>query len=106
MRGIVTYYHGANVAAFSILLCENYEDKYNFFTYTGTKFKIYMWYVTVHLVKNIGNNLFTRKIFMLSAFNCNLNGISVVTKAGYITWDDLHKIYDIDLAMDRNLRNT
>ena len=55
-------------------------------------------------MKNIRNNLFNRKKFVLPVFNFDLNGVSIVSVAGYINWEDLHTINDIDLAIDGDLR--
>ena len=104
MRGLVTVSHGANVTAFSILLNENDGDKHNFFTFPEADFKTYVWYDTVHIMKNIRNNLLNRKKFVFPAFNFELNGDCIVSEVGYICWSDLHKIYDIDVTMDGNLR--
>ena len=104
VRGLVTDNHGANVTAFSILLNENDGDKHHFFTIPEADFKTYVWFDTVHLMKNIRNNLLNRKKFVFPAFHFDLNGVIIGSEAGYITWGDLHKIYDIDLTMDGNLR--
>ena len=97
--------HGANVTAFSILLNENDGDKHNFFTFPEADFKTNVWYDTVHIMKNIrNNNLLNRKKFVFPAFNFELNGDCIVSEVGYICWSDLHKICDIDVTMDGNLR--
>ena len=48
-------------------------------------------------ISSIGKSLFP-------AFNFELNGNCIASDAGYICWSDLHKIYDIDVTMDGNLR--
>ena len=41
---------------------------------------------------------------MFPAFNFELNGDCIASEAGCICWSDLHKIHDIDVTMDGNLR--
>ena len=104
VRGVVTDNHGANVVAFSTILRENIGDKCNYFIHPQAHFKTYVWYDPVHLLKNLRNNLLNRKKLVFPAFNFNLNGTEVSSEAGFITWGDLHKIHDMDAAMDGNLR--
>ena len=77
-----------------------------FFVHPAANFKTYVLYNTAHLLKNTHNNLHNRKKFVFPVFNFDLNGVSIGSEAGYISWDDLHKIFDTDMAMDGNLLKT
>ena len=55
-------------------------------------------------MKNIRNNLLNGKKFVFPPFGFEDGNLSVNCPAGYITWSDLHKIYDKDQALQGNLR--
>ena len=55
-------------------------------------------------MKNIRNNLLNGKKFVFPPFNFDDGNLSINCPAGYITWSDLHKIYDKDQALQGNLK--
>ena len=55
-------------------------------------------------LENHLNNLLNRKKFVFPEFDFYLNSVRIVFEAGYISWSELHKIFDTDMAMDVNLR--
>ena len=67
--------------------------------------KIYLFYDNVHLLKNIRNNLLNSRKFVFPSFSHSINDDCIINvPAGYISWSDLHNIYDKDEKLDGNLR--
>ena len=60
-----------------------------------------MFFDTVHLIKNIRNNLLNAKKFV---FPYNQGNIQLHCRQGYIDWADLYNIYDKDKELKGNLR--
>ena len=59
--------------------------------------RIYIFYDNVHLLKNIRNNLFNAKRFVFPELEILLNDeIRISIPNGYISWSDLHLVYDKD----------
>ena len=55
-------------------------------------------------MKNVRNNLFNAKIFVFPSFTFNVQGVVINSPDGYISWSDLHSIYDQDSKLPANLR--
>ena len=55
-------------------------------------------------MKNVRNNLFNAKKFVFPSFNFNVQGVVINSPDGYISWSDLHSIYDQDSKLPANLR--
>ena len=104
IRGLVTDNHSANVSAFKILLKGNPGDKKQFIYLPNADFKTYVFFDSVHLIKNIRNNLLRAKKFVFPEFQFEVCGKKISSGPGYISWSDLHKIYDEDQKLDANLR--
>ena len=66
--------------------------------------KIFLFFNSVHLLKNIHNSLLNKKKFIFPAFTFEISNISVSSKEGYIAWSDLHKIYNKDNALNTKSR--
>ena len=105
IQGIVTDNHASNVHAFfsltAIFNCDSHQcinhprdfDK-----------KTYLFYDTVHIMKNIRNSLLNGKKFVFPEFIYN-NGLNIDINfpAGFIQWKDLYDIYDKDKRLSANL---
>ena len=63
----------------------------------------FLFYDSVHLLKNIRNNLLNTKKLVFPAFNLDKNGIVINCPDGYITWADLHNIYNRDVDLQAGL---
>ena len=98
-RVVVTDNHSANVNAFSSLKEEYNSDSPLYIEHPSNHKKTYLFFDNVHLVKNIRNNLLNGKKFVFPPFGFDDGNLSVNCPAGYITWSDLHKIYDKDQAL-------
>ena len=85
--------HPANVSAFKILKEEYPVDEENLsVTYKGQR--VYLFYDTVHLVKNIRNNLLGNKRFIFPTFEFHGFDEDVVVTGGEISWRLLHEVHD------------
>ena len=103
VRGIVVDNHSTNVSAFKFLLSSYPGDKLHYFIFPGSSIRIYVFFDTVHLLKNIRNSLLNRRQFVFPDFEFSVCGITLSSPAGFITWSDIHKIYDLDKSLDANL---
>ena len=56
------------------------------------------------MIKNVRNNLVNAKRFVFPSFNYDKDGISIHYPAGYIAWNDLHKIFEADSKLQGNLK--
>lgn len=104
IRGIVTDNHSANVAAFKILLNENPGDKKNYLKLPSANYRTFVFFDSVHLIKNIRNNLLSAKRFVFPGFDFNVCGMKISSSPGYISWHDIHNIHDKDQKLQANLR--
>ena len=69
VRGIVADNHSTNVSACSKILCSNGFDKNDLAVVTKDGSKIYLFFDSVHLMKNIRNNLLNNRRFLFPAFS-------------------------------------
>ena len=106
VRGVVTDNHSSNVNAFSILQKAYSSSTCEFYiNYPDNISKIYLFYDNVHLLKNIRNNLLNSRKFVFPSFSHSVNDECIINvPAGYISWSNLHNIYDKDEKLDGNLR--
>ena len=104
IRGLVTDNHADNVAAFKILLKNYPGDNETYFQMPDADNKTYVFFDTVHLVKNLRNNLLHAKKFVFPEFKFEVGGTIIKANEGYLSWRDIHKIYDKDSTLNGNLR--
>ena len=104
IRGVVTDNHAANVGAFKILLNAYPGDHQTYVELPDAGNKTYVFFDTVHLVKNIRNNLLNSKKFVFPGFKFEVGGTIIESNEGYLSWNDIHKIYDKDITLNGNLR--
>ena len=88
------------------MLLRKYETDSSrlFIKYPDDNNKTYLFYDNVHLIKNIRNNLFNAKKFVFPEISLNLRDEVVSSPAGFISWKNLHGIYDEDSKLPANLR--
>ena len=79
--------------AFNILLDKFEEDKTHYITLPNPPLKIFLFFDSVHISKNIRNSLLNKKNF-----------VSVSSEEGYAAWSDLYKAYNKDNALNAKLR--
>lgn len=106
VRGIVTDNHAANVNAFSSLVKKHNSESNLFINHPQNHGKrTFLFYDSVHLMKNIRNNLLNRKKFVFPGFSYDDGShLKLDCPAGYITWGDLHKVHDKDANLKGSLR--
>ena len=105
-RAVCADNHSTNVNAYKCLKkdykCEGNE--YGIIHPENDSKVTYLLFDTVHILKNIRNNLVAAKKFVFPSFKFENGQISVECPAGYISWGDLYKIYDQDLGQQANLK--
>lgn len=103
IRGIVCDNHSSNVAAYQKLFKECNNDPDNLFITLNDK-KIYLFYDSVHLIKNIRNNLLQRKRFIFPDFFFNKLHDEIKFSSGEIRWKLFHDVYEKDCSLDANMK--
>ena len=68
VRAVICDNHAANVSASTKLISQYGEDYENFFINFQSQ-KVYLFYDTVHLIKNVRNNLFSKKRLVFLQFS-------------------------------------
>ena len=56
------------------------------------------------IILKVLNNLFNAKKFVFPSFTFNVQGVVTNSPDGYISWSDLHSIFDQDSKLPANLR--
>ena len=90
--------------AFNILLDKFEGDKTHYITLPNPPHKIFLFFDSVHLLKNIRNSLLNKKKFVFPAFTFEISNISVSSKEDYIAWSDSYKVYNKENALNAKLR--
>ena len=65
--------------------------------------KVYLFYDTVHLIKNVRNNLLSKKRLVFPHFSLEFND-DVVVNPSEISWKLLHDVHEKDHKLDANRR--
>ena len=105
VRGVVTDNHSSNVSAFNLLKKRHGKKDQLFIQHPANHNKnTFLFFDTPHLIKNVRNNLVSAKRFVFPAFDYEKDGISIHCPAGYIAWNDLHKIFEADAKLQSNLK--
>ena len=98
--------HSCNVSAFCKLKKTFQSDDAISIKHPQSCNKTYLFFDSVHLLKNIRNNLLNNRKFVFPSFSFNFrndqNNISC--DGGYIAWSDLNYIFDKDSLLSANLR--
>ena len=106
VRLVVSDNHSTNVLAFNLLLTQYDSDMHNHYIQHHTKpnLKTYLVFDSVHLLKNIRNNLLNRKRFLFPSFKFDGFLKNVYVKSGEVDWHLLYNIYEKDESLNGNLR--
>ena len=103
VRAIITDNHATNVSAFKILRLKfGEQDNEIYFTFMGHR--VYNLYDSVHLLKNIRNNLLNSKRFVFPPFDFIEFDDIIHVEAGEISWSLLHNVYEKDELLPANLK--
>ena len=95
--------HAANVSAFKKMKSlhgQSPDDLH--IEYHGQK--IYLFYDTVHLLKNIRNNLLSSKVFLFPKFQFKGFDEDISVPGGEVSWRLLHDVHEKDSLCKANLR--
>ena len=103
IRGVVCDNHASNVAAYKFLLKEDEKEPNDLAIVRNGK-KVYLFHDSVHLMKNIRNNLLNNKRLIFPPFSCNLLSKKIEVSGGEMSWKLLHDIHDEDRRVQANLR--
>ena len=101
VRAIVSDNHSSNVNAYSNLSEKFESGSSNYIQHPSNDMKTYLIFDTVHLMKNIRNNLLNKKNFVFPSFNFNESSIALSCP---IAWSYFHKIYENVRKLKGNLR--
>ena len=103
VRTVIPDNHSTNVLAFK-LLREKYGTTGDDLSFVFNGRKVYTMFDSVHLVKNIRNNLLSAKRFIFPEFEFDGFYDKVSVPAGDLSWHLLHKVHEKDLLLKANLR--
>ena len=103
MREVVSDNHSSNVAAFRGLLEQYGRDNDPLKVWINDQ-PTYLFYDTVHLMKNIRNNLLNQKRLLFPPFICSDMNEEVKIAGGEVSWSLLHIVHENDKKNQANLR--
>ena len=105
VRAVICDNHSTNVAAFNVLMKKyGSNDSPNIINHPSRDGKMYLFYDSVHLLKNIHNNLFNNRRFNFPSFSFDKFYDDINVPAGTLSWKLLHDVYDRDQLLDGYLR--
>ena len=92
-----------NVSTYKKLLAEYSDSPVELYIRLNEK-EMYLFFDTVHLIKNIRNTLLTRKRFLFHSFYFNDLYDNVHVAGGEKSWRLIHKVYEEDQQLLANLK--
>ena len=106
VRAVISDNHSTNVSAFgSLLKSYGMKDSPDTIIHPSRKNgKIYLFYDSVHLLKNIRNNLLNARRFDFPSFSFHDFYDDIDVPSGKISWKLLHDVYDRDEQLAGYLR--
>ena len=104
VRAVVADNHASNVSAFTQLWNSYGTESDNNFHINFNGSKIYLMYDSVHLVKNVRNNLVSAKRFIFPQFEFYGMANEIKVTSGDISWALLHKVHEKNEELQANLR--
>ena len=106
LRAIIADNHPTNISAYRQLrrLYGINDSDYIIYNPYYSEKSIYLQFDTVHLLKNIRNNLLAVKCFDLPEFYFSSPSISITISSGLVSWSSFHKIHEEDLRLSAHLR--
>ena len=107
-RGVIADNHSTNVKAYNVLV-KNFpldDRKYCINNPSNSAQHIFLTFDTVHLVKNIRNNLISSRFFQVPQFLFNLQDTVFNIPPGFVIWSHLHQVHTHDLTLNAHLKKT
>ena len=103
VRVVICDNHAANVSTLTKLIFQFGEDNESLFINLQSQ-KFYLFYDSVHLIKNVRNNLLSKKWLVFPQFSFFEFNDDVIVNPGEISWKLLHDVHEKDQKLDANLR--
>ena len=106
---VISNNHSTNVSVFNILIKKHPHTKKDISIMnhpSNINNGIYLFFDSVHLLKNIRNDLFNSKRFIFPQSNFDEFYDSINLDAGEVTWKLLHDVYGKDENLPGNLKKT
>ena len=97
VRAVIYDNHAANVLAFTKLILQFGEDNENLFINFQSQ-KVYLFYDTIHLIKNVRNNLLSKKRLVFPQFSFFEFNEDVIVNPGEMPWKLLHDVHEKELT--------
>ena len=104
VRGICCDNHPSNVSAYDRMAMSTGGNSGRDLKIYVNDEPIYLFYDTVHLMKNVRNNLLARKRFLFPPFENEDLGQPVRVAGGEVSWSLLHRVHEEDSKLQSNLR--
>ena len=95
VRAVICDNHAANVSAFTKLILQFGEDNESLFINFQSQ-KVYLFYDTVHLIKNVRNNLLSKKRLVFPQFSFFEFNDDAIVNPGEMPWKLLHDVHEKD----------
>ena len=103
VKGVVCDNHPANVAAYKSMKSSYSSSRENLHINFNEQ-KIFLFFDTVHILKNVRNNLLNNKRFLFPDFLFNGFEEDIHVPGGEVSWRLLHEVHDKDSLCKANLR--
>lgn len=92
---VVSENQSTNVSAFDIFIKRYPRKDARIINYVpNINSAIYLFFERAHLLKNVGNNLFSSRRFIFPQFNFDEFYDNINLDAGELTWKLLHDVHD------------
>ena len=95
VRVVICDNHEANVSTFTKLIFQFGDDNEIWFINLQSQ-KFYLFYDTVHLIKNVRNNLLSKKQLVFPQFRFFEFNDDVIVNPDDLSWKRLHDVYEKD----------
>lgn len=104
VRAVCADNHSSNVNSFKRLKKKYNGENYSIVHPANNQKRTFLLFDTVHILKNIRNNLLACKKFVFPSFQFEFPYLKIYCPAGFIGWADLHALYEKDLKQQANLK--
>ena len=105
LRANISDNHPTNVSCYGKLLKRNpstISSDYILNPFDAEK-HIYLLFDTVHIIKNIRNNLLSAKYFQIPAFNFQTK-LNIKIPPGTVSWSAFHRLHEKDMHLNAHLK--
>ena len=102
VRAVIFDNHAANVSVFTKVMLQFGEDNESLFINFQSQ-KVYLFYDTIHLIKNVSNNLLSKKRLAFPKSSFFEFTDDVIVNPGEMSWKLLHDVHEKHQKLDANL---